>query len=347
MLLIRPQPAALECLPDYAGRLADVNGLQSGRDIFQVLEGAGTEASALLGVTAGAAQRTVLAVTSTDVVWRGTHYPLYDFLQTEAPHCPQCLAENGQRPIYWRSRWAVVCAKHRTRLVGECSACGGSPTPLSGTAVRCMCGIDLRRRAPGNFVASADVIEVQQFLDAAFVAGVDANPSMSGHPAWNALSSHGGSTVLQWLLRIMPNVAAPGKGSGLSQLPLRFEDLRNLVPIIQGWPDSLAATLTDAWIRYYDLRRQLRTPEATSLSHRLRGAHAACAKMVGDAAVSATARHIHLNAANICQRARAMEDAIDGVGILLTLTPEEHQSIRNFGNRPETSAVDRPWVPSS
>ena len=331
MLLVRPAPTDVEALVDYAARLADRNGLRSGWSVFHPLSSG--DAEDLLGPLAKPALDTAWTVSSASILWRGKSFPKFDFLQSTQPVCPQCLAEHGARPLYWRSRWAVACAKHQTRLLVTCPECGEPPSPSDGTALRCQCGFDLRRTPITAADVSAPVLEAQAFLDDAFLAPVVPRPTWADHPAWNAVAGDGGVTALQWLLRVTPDDTGVARASGTRSFPERFEEVRRVSEIIRGWPASVECILTDAWARYFRLYKQRQVQAARSLTHRLSGVHQALALMVGDAKVREVAKRIHLTAGPYWLNAKQPEVVKPDETNTIVLQPVQHAAI-NVSRRP-------------
>jgi hypothetical protein len=100
--------------------------------------------------------------------------------------CPQCLAEDEQ-PYFrreWRLATAIACARHRSRLLDRCPACGQGLAPFSQASLRpqndcAACGFDLAnakspRLGPGARRAAAKLAELGRRVTDANSAVVDA-----------------------------------------------------------------------------------------------------------------------------------------------------------------------------
>jgi hypothetical protein len=100
--------------------------------------------------------------------------------------CPQCLAEDGQ-PYFrreWRLATTIACARHGSRLLDRCPACGQGLAPFNQASLRpqndcAACGFDLAsakapRLGAGARRAAANLADLGRRVTDANSAVVDA-----------------------------------------------------------------------------------------------------------------------------------------------------------------------------
>lgn len=245
-LLVRPAPQPVEALPDYAGRLADANGLTSSAEICAQLR-ADPSAGTVCDVAPDELMEMDLCVRDSQVYWRNVQFAATDLLRRSAAICPHCLEESPFRPVLWRFYWAVSCTTHRCLFIDQCPRCEAPLVIGGGTAMRCRCGYDLRNA--GASYVTEDVLHFQILIDDIFLERAALSPQKSGvrHLAAPVLRDSEGLALLRRAVVLTQEEGMRPRGSSPAALEYRLRRVRALARVFQLGPVSIAAAWHEMW----------------------------------------------------------------------------------------------------
>lgn len=246
MLLVRPSAVPGEVLVDYAGRLADANGLTSSAGISTMLR-AGSRTDALGGVSRADLDDMDLRLAGGHVIWRKARFAAGDLSRRAVSVCPHCLDTSPVRPALWRFYWLVTCTSHDCLLVDRCPSCKGALMSGVGTAKRCGCGYDLRRAETSDL--PEEIRDFQVLLEGAFLerAGLPRRSATSTHPAATLIRDLAGFALLRRAVVMTQEPGLRPRGTSPVALDHRLARVRALAEVFRLGPISVVAKWQEAW----------------------------------------------------------------------------------------------------
>lgn len=183
-LLVRPSPLTDECLPDFVGRVATLNGLKSDYTIGVALGSVKLSRPkpeyAALGESFPTGELEAIALKCAGAFafqWRDVAFASGRLRVSAVAVCPKCLAESAARRISWRLRYSRACLIHGCRLLERCPDCRRPIRAGAGTTLRCVCGFDWRKaealpasEALLDFQAAEEAAELSKYMRPAELA---------------------------------------------------------------------------------------------------------------------------------------------------------------------------------
>jgi hypothetical protein len=246
VLLVRPTPVPGEVLVDYAGRLADANGVGSSQAIYTMLRTA-SHGDALGGVSRVDLDDMDLRLAGGLVIWRKARFAAGDLSRRAVSVCPHCLDTSPVRPALWRFYWTVSCTRHDCLLVDRCPSCKAGLMSGIGTAKRCACGYELRRAQTCD---SPDEIRAfQLLLEGAFLerAGLPRRSGTSTHPAATLIRDREGFALLRRAVVMTQEPELRPRGNSPVALEHRLARVRALAKVFRLGPISVIDKWQEAW----------------------------------------------------------------------------------------------------